>query len=92
MDAVQADASEEVERLRAHVAELERELVAQAQRTNRVVAEAQRRTYWLDRWQLDLDAVMRRRALGPAVDVAFRAARKLGRGLRRARRRDAPVP
>jgi hypothetical protein len=92
MDAMRADAGEEVERLRARVAELERELVTQTERTGRIVAEAQRRTYWLDRWQLDLDAAMRRRAIGPAVDVAFRAARKLGRGLRRLRRRDAPAP
>jgi hypothetical protein len=92
MDSVQADAGEEIERLRTRVEELERELVAQAERTSRVVAEAQRRTYWLDRWQLDLDAAMRRRAIGPAVDVAFRAARKLGRGLQRLRRGDAAAP
>jgi len=92
MDAVQAHAGEDVERLRARVAELERELVVQAERSGRVVAEAQRRTYWLDRWQLDLDAVMRRRAIGPALDVAFRATRKLGRGLRRLRGREAPAP
>jgi hypothetical protein len=91
MGAVQAGASEDVERLRARVAQLERELVAQAERTSRIVAEAQQRTYWLDRWQLDLDAAMRRPVVGTAVDVAFRAARKLARRLRRLRR-DPPAP
>jgi hypothetical protein len=82
----------EVERLRARVAELERELVEQAEQAARVVAEAQRRTYWLDRWELDLDALMRRRGIGPLLDTALRAARKLRRGARRLSRRGARVP
>ena len=69
----------EVERLRARVAELERELEEQAARTNRLVAEAQERTYWLDRLGLDLDAIMRR----PAVWTAYRAAGRTRFALRR---------
>ena len=77
----------ELERLRGRVAELERELLVQAERTGRVVAAAQRRPYWLDRWHLDLDALMRRRAVGVPLDTAFRAARKLRHLLQRVRRR-----
>jgi len=81
------DRRAELERLRARVAELEHELLVQAERTGRVVAEAQRRTYWLDRWHIDLDALMRRRLLAVPLDVGFRAARKLRHALQRARRR-----
>lgn len=81
------DHQAELERLRTRVADLERELLEQAERTGRVVAEAQRRTYWLDRWHLDLDALMRRRAVGVPLDTAFRAARKLRHLLQRVRRR-----
>ncbi len=77
----------ELEQLRARVAELEAELVEQAARTERIVAAAQQRTYWLDRWHLDLDALMRRRAVGAPLDVGFRALRKLRHGLQKARRR-----
>ena len=70
---------DELERLRARVAELERELEEQAARTNRLVAAAQERTYWLDRLGLDLDAVMRR----PAVWAAYRAAGRTRFALRK---------
>jgi hypothetical protein len=46
--------------LRAHTAALEADLREQARRTNAIVAAAQQRTYWLDRWHLDLNAVMAR--------------------------------
>lgn len=87
MAATDTDRQAEVERLRARVAELEAELVEQAARTERIVAAAQQRTYWLDRWHVDLDALMRRRAVGAPLDVAFRALRKLRRGAQRVRRR-----
>ena len=75
----------EVETLRARVAELERELAEQAARTNRLVAEAQERTYWLDRLGLDLDALMRRPAVWRAYRLAGRSRhllRQLRNGLR----------
>jgi hypothetical protein len=87
MATTDADRASELERLRARVAELERELLAQAERTSRVAAEAQERTYWLDRWHLDLNALMRRRAIALPLDTALRAARKLRRALQRVRRR-----
>ena len=87
MSAIDTDQQAEIERLRAQVAALEAELVAQAERTSRVVADAQQRTYWLDRWHIDLNALMRRRSVAMPVDTAFRVARKLRRGLQRVRRR-----
>jgi len=77
----------ELHQLRARVAQLERELVEQAERTERIVAAAQRRTYWLDRWHLDLDALMRRRMLALPLDTGFRGARKLRHLLQRVQRR-----
>lgn len=71
----------ELEQLRARVAELERELAEQAARTNALVAQAQERTYWLDRLGLDLDRVMAR----PAVWKAYRAAGRTRFALRRAK-------
>jgi hypothetical protein len=50
----------ELERLRARVATLESELLETQARANTVVAQAQERVYWLDRWHVDLNAVMRR--------------------------------
>ena len=59
-------ATREIERLRARVAELERERAEQAARANAAVAAAQERAYWLDRWHLDLNALMATRR-GAAV-------------------------
>jgi hypothetical protein len=79
----------EIERLRARVAELEDELVEQAARTERVVAKAQERTYWLDRWHLDLNALMRKpgaaqfRALVRGVRFFVRGLKKVKRTLAR---------
>jgi hypothetical protein len=85
--ATDTDQQAELQRLRARVAALERELVEQAQRTERVVAAAQERTYWLDRWHLDLNALMRRRAVGVPLDTTLRALRKLRRGVQKVHRR-----
>ncbi len=58
------ETNSEVEQLRALVAQLERENVELAARANAAVAAAQDRAYWLDRWHLDLNALMRRPAAG----------------------------
>jgi hypothetical protein len=50
----------ENERLRARVEALEAELVEVQSRTNAAVAKWQEQAYWLDRWHLDLNALMRR--------------------------------
>ncbi len=64
----------ENERLRARVAALEAELVEVQARTNAAIAKWQEQAYWLDRWHLDLNALMRRPG---AVELlgAVRAAR-----------------
>jgi hypothetical protein len=79
----------EIERLRARVAALETELVEQAARAERAVAQAQERAYWLDRWHLDLNALMRKpgaaqfRALLRAVRAVMRMPKKVKRTLTR---------
>jgi hypothetical protein len=50
----------EVERLRARIADLESELVDVQARADAVVGAWQERAYWLDRWHLDLNAIMER--------------------------------
>ena len=52
--------SREVEVLRAQIAALEAELLDVQARANASVAGWQERAYWLDRWHLDLNALMRR--------------------------------
>ena len=52
---------EELDALRRRVAELERELAERTALASAAVAAAQDRSYWLDRWGIDLNAVMRRR-------------------------------
>jgi hypothetical protein len=73
----------EIERLRARVAELEDQLAETEAWANRAVAQAQDRTYWLDRWGVDLNALMARpaadraRAVARAIRDVWRAARRL---------------
>jgi hypothetical protein len=79
----------EIERLRARVAALEAELVEVQARANASVAEWQERAYWLDRWHLDLNALMRRpgaaelRAAARVVREVVRAFRRVKRSLSR---------
>jgi chromosome segregation ATPase len=90
MDTTETQTSEqelqaEVERLRSRVAALESELVEVQAHANDAVAEWQDRAYWLDRWHLDLNAVMRRRSTARAR-AALRAVRSPVRLLRKALR------
>lgn len=74
-------------RLQERVAQLEGELAEQAARTNALIAETQERTYWLDRWGVDLNALMERpgaaqfRGLLRAVRWPLRQAKRLKRRL-----------
>jgi cell division septum initiation protein DivIVA len=77
---------QEIEALRARVAELERQLAEQAARANAAVAAAEDRAYWLDRWHLDLNALMRRRGASEFRGL-LRAARTVVRWLKVARRK-----
>lgn len=76
----------EVERLRARVAELERELIEVEDWANRTVGAAQERMYWLDRWHLDLNALMRRRG-ADEFRASLRVVRAVFRSMRRLKRR-----
>jgi hypothetical protein len=85
---VPAEGEDEIARLRERVASLEAQLLETEAWANRVVAEAQDKTYWLDRWHLDLNAVMRRKSVARVVVFAdffafavYRIARKLRRQL-----------
>jgi hypothetical protein len=80
--------TEEIERLRARVAELEAELIRVEDWANRTVGAAQERLYWLDRWHIDLNRLMERpgaaelRGLLRAVRWLYRIVFRAGRGLR----------
>jgi chromosome segregation ATPase len=75
----------ELERLRARVSALESELVEVQARANSVVAQAQERAYWLDRWHIDLNAVMRRPGASQ-FRATLRAVRSIGRAFKRLKR------
>lgn len=80
------DLESEVQELRAQVARLEQQLADQAARANAAIAAAQDRAYWLDRWHLDLNALMRRRGAG-VVRAGLRAVRSVVRLAKRGHRR-----
>jgi hypothetical protein len=75
----------ENEILRARVAALESELVEVQARTDAVVAQWQERAYWLDRWHLDLNALMRKPGAAE-LRGALRAIRSVVRAYKRAKR------
>lgn len=77
--ALTVDERAELEALRLRVAELERERSEEIARANAAVAKAQERVYWLDRWHLDLNALMAK----PGA-AEFRALIRLARGAVRA--------
>jgi hypothetical protein len=84
--ASETETDSELEQLRARVAALEAERVELAARTNAAVAAAQDRSYWLDRWHLDLNALMERpgadrvRAVLRALRVPYRWIARAVRG------------
>jgi len=85
-DPVTDQRDREIAALQARVAELEAELHAQAARTAAIVAEAQEKLYWLERWQVDLDAVMRKPGAIPTLETLKRV-RSWTRQLRKLKRR-----
>jgi hypothetical protein len=80
------DPGSEVGRLRARVSALEAELVEISARCNAAVAEAQAKTYWLERWHVDLNELMRRPG-AEEIRFALRAVRSVGRRVRRLKSR-----
>jgi uncharacterized coiled-coil protein SlyX len=87
MHEIRTDSStEEGDALRARVAELEAQLAEQARTTNQLVAQAQEKLYWLERWHVDLDKLMARPGALQALE-ALRWVRNLSRSVRRLKRR-----
>jgi len=80
------EAQAENERLRARVASLEAELVETQARTDAVVGQWQERAYWLDRWHLDLNALMRRPGASELREV-LKALRAVAWRIKRVKRR-----
>ena len=81
----QRQLEQENERLRSRIAALESELVDVQAAANAAVARWQERAYWLDRWHVDLNELMRRPGAAEAR-AAVRGARSVVRAVRRARR------
>jgi hypothetical protein len=67
----------EVDRLRARVDQLERELAERTAKAEAAVAAAQDRSYWLDRARIDLNAVMRHRPARLIFEALLATARAL---------------
>ena len=86
MSALTTDERAELLALRARVVELERERIEQIAAANAAMAAAQERAYWLDRWHLDLNALMARRGAAE-LRTAVRLARWPIRMIRRAKRK-----
>jgi hypothetical protein len=75
----------ELESLRARVGALESERAEELARASAALAAAQERAYWLDRWHLDLNALMAT-AWGARLRAAMRMARAPVRRARTAKR------
>lgn len=69
---------EELETLRTRLETLEQERHEQLAHAHDALAAAQDRSYWLDRWGLDLNALMRRRG-APEALTALRALRLIAK-------------
>jgi hypothetical protein len=77
----------EIEALRARVAQLETELADQAAAANAQIAADQRRMYWLDRLEIDLNLLLARTWLAFLVSAPLKVRRGLRRELAAVRRR-----
>lgn len=86
MTELTVDERAELEALRLRMAHLEHERAEQIAAANAAVAALQERVYWLDRWHLDLNALMARRGAAE-FRAAVRAARGAIRGVRLVKRR-----
>jgi hypothetical protein len=73
---------DELRSLRERLAASEREHQERIAQANAAIAAAQDRSYWLDRWHLDLNAFMRTPA-GGALNGVLRALQAVYRRVRR---------
>jgi SAM-dependent methyltransferase len=77
--------NEEIKALRRRVVAQERGHAEQIKRANAALAAAQDRSYWLERWRIDLNDLMRRPGASEAR-AALRGLRAFYRGLNKAQR------
>jgi hypothetical protein len=68
----------EIERLRARVSELERELIETEAWANEAVGYAQAQSHWIERWGIDINGFMRSTA-----GLRLRALARIARGVYR---------
>jgi hypothetical protein len=80
-----SDERAELEALRARVAALEAERAAEIARLTAALGEAQEKVYWLDRWRIDLNALMAKPGAAE-FRAAVRAARAVVRQLKAVKR------
>jgi hypothetical protein len=83
-----SQAESEIHALRERIEALEREHADELARAHAALAAAQDRTYWLDRWNLDLNAVMRvrgARGLYAAYELLGKVRHRLRRAFARGR-------
>ena len=80
------DERAELEALRLRVAKLERERAEEIARASAAVADAQNRVYWLDRWRIDLNALMEKPGAAE-FRAAVRAVRAVMRQLKAVKRK-----
>ncbi len=71
--------------------QLEAQHVDQLARAHDALAASQDRLYWLDRWGLDLNSLMRRRGAS-TLRLALRGTRKLVRAVKKGRREASRLP
>lgn len=76
----------ELAALRDRVADLEAQLARKDAETAKVVATAQEKLYWLERWHVDLDRLMAKPGMIPALN-AVRSARQVVWRIKKLRRR-----
>jgi hypothetical protein len=79
------------EELRRRLEALERQHQEEIARANAALAAAQDKSYWLDRWGIDLNAVMRRRGAGELL-TGLRAVRLILQRVREAAGKLAGLP
>jgi hypothetical protein len=76
----------EIQALRARLERLEAENAELSARANAAIAAAQDRAYWLDRWHLDLNALMQRPG-AREFRAGLRGVRRIVRALKMLKRR-----
>jgi hypothetical protein len=78
-DPTTSDIERELARTRAALAEAEQELAELRESRSAEMARLERQAYWLERWRIDLDALMSRRLARIVVKAVGAVLRLAGR-------------